>query len=104
VQTYKIDISTDAFQQIQEAYDYIRERAPQNAAVWLRKLHEDVYSLQTMPERCGLIRENDAFEEDVRQLLHLSHRIIFTVHEDQSLVKVHAIRHAAQEELKGDEF
>ena len=104
MQTYKIDITTDAFEQIQEAYDYIHERAPQNVAVWLQKLYEDVYSLRTMPERCSLIRENDAFEEDVRQLLHFSHRIIFTVDEDQSLVKVHAIRHAAQAELKGDEF
>jgi plasmid stabilization system protein ParE len=104
VQTHRIDITTDAFEQIQEAYDCIHERAPRNAAVWLRKLYEDVYSLRTMPERCGLIRENDAFEEDVRQLLHFSHRIIFTVDEDQSVVKVHAIRHAAQDELKGGEF
>lgn len=104
MQRYDVDIAPAAAEQIREAFFYIYQRSPQNAKNWLRKLYLKIDTLETMPQRCGLIRENNAFEEDVRELLHYSHRIIFTVDDDQSLVKVHAVRHAAQDDIQGDEF
>lgn len=104
MQHYDVDIAPAAADQIREAFYYIYERSPQNGQAWLRKLYQKMESLETLPHRCGAIREYDAFEEDVRELLHFSHRVIFTVDEDDSTVKVHAVRHAAQDELQGDEF
>ena len=57
-----------------------------------------------MPHRCGFIRENEAFQQDVRELLHFTHRIIFTVDEERSLVLVHAVRHASRDKMQGEEF
>lgn len=67
-------------------------------------LYDRVYSLRSMPHRFGRIREGEAFGQDLRELLHFSHRIIFAVDEERSLVSVHAVRHAALDEMQGDEF
>lgn len=81
----------------------IHNQSPQNALAWLAKLDSRIESLETMPHRCSLIRENKAFDENVRELLHFAHRIIFTVDEMRSLVFVHALRHSAQDELRRNE-
>ena len=100
---FLVDISPAALNDIRKAFHYIHERSPQNAQSWLRRLYERIDTLETMPERCGLIRECYAFEEEVRELLHFSHRVIFTVDKDRSLVQVLTVRHAARDELLGDE-
>ena len=104
MQIYKIDITADAFKQIQEAYYHIKEQSAPDAERWLSTLYERVHSLRTMPNRCGLIREKEAFGQEVRELLHFSHRIIFAVDEERSLVSVHAVRHAARDEMQGGKF
>ena len=57
-----------------------------------------------MLNRCGLIREKEAFKIDVRELRFYSHRILFTVEEDKSIVLVHSVRHGAKDGRKGLEF
>ncbi len=104
MQRYRVEVSPAAAQQINEAFDYIHLRSPQNAKNWLVKFRQQIQTLKTMPHRCGLIRENAVFKKEVRELLYFSHRILFTVDEDESLVQIHAVRHGAQSELAGDEF
>ena len=96
---YTVDVTDEVVADIQSAFEYIHERSPQNAINWLRELYIAIDTLETMPERCPRIRESEAFEEEVRNLLFHSHRIIFTVNEETSIVEVHAFRHAAQDEL-----
>ena len=102
--TYRVDIAPAASGHIEQAFLYIHERSPINAGNWLRKLYRRIDSLEKMPRRCGVIRENDAFNDEVRELLHFSHRIIFTIDEVNCIVKIHAFRHGARDELQGDEF
>lgn len=104
MQTYKVDITVDAFAQIREEYYYIREQSAGKAEQWLAKLYERVDSLRTMPHRCSFIGEKEAFEQEVRELLHFSHRIIFTIDEERSLVLVHTVRHASRDRIQGTEF
>lgn len=101
---FKIDITPEAFAEIQAYYEHIKKDSEQHAAKWLRELHQKAQSLQTMPERHGTIRENDAFDEEVHQTLHYSHRLIYTIDSDNSLVKIHTVRAAWVDELQGDEF
>jgi toxin ParE1/3/4 len=97
---YIVNITEEVDVSIRDAFAYIHERSPQNAKTWLRELYKAIDSLESMPERCPLIRENDAFEgTDVRNLIHYSHRFIFTVNDDTSIVEVHAFRHGAQNDL-----
>lgn len=96
---YAVNITPSVESAIQDAFFYIHERSPQNAATWLRGLYRAIDSLENLPERCSIIREQEAFEEEVRELLYHSHRIIFTIQEHDSLVLVHAFRHTAQDDL-----
>ena len=104
MQKFKIDITPEAFAEIEDYYEHIRKDSEQNAAKWLRELYQKAQSLQTMPERHGTIRENDAFDEQVHETLHYSHRLIYTIDVGNSLVKIHAVRAAWMDELQGDEF
>jgi len=104
VQKFKIDITPEAFTEIQVYYEHIKKDSKQNAAKWLRELHQKAQSLRTMPDRHSTIRENEAFDEEVHQTLHYSHRLIYTIDYDHSLVKIHAVRAAWMDDLQGDEF
>ena len=88
---------------IRGAFYYIHQRSPENAAAWLRGLYRAIETLETMPARCSLIREQAAFDEEVRELLYHSHRIIFTIHDEEAEVLVHAFRHSYQDDLQRPE-
>lgn len=45
-----------------------------------------------MPQRCPLARENDYFDDTLRQLLVKSHRIIFRIEEPAKIVRVLYVR------------
>jgi plasmid stabilization system protein ParE len=66
---YRVIVQPDAEAELAEAFAWLHDRAPANAERWLRGLYDAVESLEMMPNRCGLARENDAFPEEIRQLL-----------------------------------
>ncbi len=43
-----------------------------SAQAWLVKLDDGMDLLETMPNRCGFIRENKAFEQEARVSVFLS--------------------------------
>ena len=49
-----------------------------------------------LPERCALAREDEYFDEVLRQLRLKSHRIIFRVEEASKIVRVLYVLHAFQ--------
>lgn len=66
----------------------------------LRKgLLKAIQSLEKMPKRCALARENQHFRQEIRQLLYgkgrNTYRIIFTVIENQDspFVRILHVRH-----------
>ncbi len=95
---YRAIISPEAQRAIEASFEYIHCNSPRNAIKWVEGLYEAVDTLETMPERCGLIRENEAFDVDMRELLYQSHRIIFTVNEE--VVRIVFVRHAARDGLQ----
>jgi len=103
VKTYRLIITETSFLQIEAAFAYIQVQS-QNADHWLNELYDKVSSLCTMPERFGVARENDSFDLELRCLRHHSHRILYTVDQDHSIVRVHAVLHGSKEDLRGDEF
>jgi plasmid stabilization system protein ParE len=68
--TYRVIIEPPAEAELEEAYQWIARAAPQAAARWYNGLVEAIDSLESLPERCPLAPENDAFDEDIRQLLY----------------------------------
>jgi len=82
-----------------EAAMYIRDKSsPETALRWREGLMEAVYSLTKLPHRCGYARENGYVRKrELRQLLYKSHRVIYTVIDDE--VHILRVRHQRQDEL-----
>jgi plasmid stabilization system protein ParE len=102
---YRIILQPEAVEDMDTAYNYIeRQQSTEAANTWANGLMDAINSLNTMPLRCPLARENDAFRFEIRQLLYgkrsRTYRIIFTVREDT--VSVLHIRSSAQDDLKPD--
>ena len=95
---YQVVITPGIHERIERAFEYIFEQSPQNGVNWLQGIYQAIDTLETMPARCGRIREQASFEIEIRELLYHSHRIIFTIDEELMVVKVYEFRHAAQDD------
>ncbi len=91
---FQVKVDDEAWREAMRAFWRIREEAPLNAERWLQGLSDAIESLEQMPRRCALARENEFFEEELRQLVFKSHRIVFTIRGDT--VHVLFIRHVAR--------
>ncbi len=95
---YSIVILPNAEQEIEEAYLYIKNDSPINALKWYHEVYQKIQSLSLLPLRCPLAPENDFFEKEIRHLIVLNYRILFTATEDKVYI-LHA-RHGRQQWLK----
>ena len=103
---YKLIIQPLALGELEEAYCWIAERSPENAARWFNRFLDALDTLNEHPQRCGLAPENDYVEQEIRQLLYGKrsgvYRALFTVREQE--VRVLHIRHAARKTMTPDEL
>ena len=79
---YDVIIAPCAAENINEAYAWLSERNPRYAERWIEGIRTAILSLDTLPESHALAPENDAFEEEIRQLLAgrgTPWRVFFTV-------------------------
>ena len=93
---YEVVVTPEAESEIVSAFEYIYLRSPQNATKWLRALYKKIDTLEGMPERCPIARENEYFDETLRQLIFKTHRIIFRVEKAKKIVRVLYVRHGRQ--------
>jgi toxin ParE1/3/4 len=91
---YQVIVTPEAQAGIRESFTYIRERSPLNAARWLQALYTAIDSLEAFPERCPFAREREYLDEDLRQLVFKSHRVVFMVQKKEKRVYVLYVRHA----------
>ena len=91
---YHVIVTPEAQAGILEAFGYIHERAPLNAARWLQALYAEINTLERFPERCAKARECEYLDEDLRQLVFKSHRVVFAVRKEEKRVYVLHVRHA----------
>jgi hypothetical protein len=101
--TYRIDLSSIAKAEADAAFLNLSQyTAIESARVWYQGLIKAISSLETMPYRCSIARENAFFSREIRQLLYgqgkNTYRIIFTVLDDQPIptVRILNIRSTAQ--------
>ena len=79
---YTVILQPAAEEEIEEAHVFIKQQSPLNAARWFNGLVDALITLEHSPERCALAPENDVFEPEIRQLIHSSFRVLFTVREE----------------------
>jgi len=99
VKRYKVVVTAEAEFSIRESFLYILDRSALHAERWLRGLFAEIDTLETFPDRCAFARESEYLEEDLRQLLFHSHRVVFSIDQRNRTVCVHEVRHAARAAL-----
>ena len=113
-QVYAIRIAPEASAQAVAIYDRLVEQSGTNAAEqWRENLRGAWASLATLPLRCPVADENDAFQQfrpgpPLRVLVfrrgrRTVWRLLFNAHgptaDDPAFVQVHLIRHGAEARL-----
>ena len=100
MKTFRVELSTRAEFELDEAANWIAALAPEAASRWYWGIISAIGSLSAFPRRCSLANEHANFPYELRQLLYgrtRSYRAVFTIHEE--VVTVLAIRHAKQADL-----
>ncbi|MAT14424.1 MAG: hypothetical protein CMJ46_04050 [Planctomyces sp.] len=80
----------------------MRNDSPLNAVRWRKKLYEIADTLSQFPEGCSLALENEFVDFEVRQKLHGSYRILFTIAGDRVII-LH-VRHGARRSMRPDDI
>jgi plasmid stabilization system protein ParE len=102
---YQVVVTDRAVRDIDEAYSWYSERAPQAAVRWYNGLLETLESLSTYPERCSIAAESRKVIEEIRQMLYgkqRNHRVLYVIR-DRTVVVLH-IRHAARRTANTEEL
>lgn len=100
---YRIRIMPQAEADLRAIRERLDTQAPAYVDRWIEALEKQTLSLEEWPLRCALAPENDAFAEEIRQLIygrrHGRYRILFHAHGE--IVDILHIRHAAREQWSG---
>ena len=98
---FVVEVTDTAWTEIQEAYDWLAQRAPAAAARWKQGLLEAIDSLASFPTACSVAPESDYFGREIRQLLHgrrqHKYRILFEIRGKKVIVL--RVRHGARKFL-----
>jgi plasmid stabilization system protein ParE len=103
--TYRVVLTDRAARDLDEAYQWYAERAPEAAVRWYNGFLDALDSLAGNPERCPLAAESRKLSVEIRQLLYgrqRSYRALFLIRE-QTVVVLH-IRHTARREATPGEI
>lgn len=98
--TYEVRLTTRAESDLEAAYLWYREHAPDYADQWYNGFLDALESLERDPESFSLIPERDAFGFDLRHLLYGGRhrwRVIFAIR-NQTVLVLH-LRHSARRPL-----
>ncbi len=99
---FTIELSRRAGCDIEEAFSYIRARAPLNAIRWRKGLEERIQFLKQSPEAFGFAPENKDSKVEVRQRLFGKYRILYTVRGD--VIFILTVRHGARPFLPAEDL
>ena len=96
---YQVALTDRAARDLEEAYGWYAERAPEAAVRWYNGFLQALASLANNPERCAIAPESRKTDTGIRQLLYgrrRSYRALFLIRE-QTVVVLH-IRHTARKD------
>lgn len=77
--SYQVRVTAAAQRDMEDIWRYIAQDHPHKAEQFTNKLEQHIQTLETFPERCPIIPENNFLETNYRHLLHKNYRIIFAV-------------------------
>lgn len=91
---FRVRITATAERDVDEIWRFISQDSAETATAFLLELEDKVSALETLPERCSLISENELIGTQYRHLIHGDYRIIFRI--GGRIVYVLRILHSAR--------
>ena len=95
---FRVHITLTAFEEVEEAYEWLAARSPSAARRWREALLKAVDSLEVSPDRYPFAPESPYRGREIRQLLHGKrrgvYRILYEIRGD--MVHVVHVRHGAR--------
>ena len=76
---FRVRITRTAERDIEEAWTFIAQDSTEEAEKFIRRLEEQIVTLERFPERCTLISENEFLGTRYRHLLFGSYRSVFRI-------------------------
>ena len=76
---FKVEITQIAEADVAEIWEYIAQDKPEMATALVRRLEEQVGTLERFPERCPWVPENELLGADYRHLPYGNYRTIFKI-------------------------
>jgi plasmid stabilization system protein ParE len=94
---FRVIVEQEARENIRALYDELKTRNPGSSypVRWFDEIRVTIAALAESAERCGLAYEDRFFAETIRQRLHESYKVLFTIRGDH--VHVLHVRHQHQE-------
>jgi toxin ParE1/3/4 len=91
---FRVRITRAAERDIEETWNFIAHESPEAADKFVRRLEEQIETLERFPERCPLIPENEILGTRYRHLLYGSYRTVFRI--ERKTVHVIRVIHGAR--------
>ncbi len=79
IKKYQIEITKSAEEDLESIWGYISISNPQSALKFIRKIEIEVKRLETNPNRCPFIPENEITGKNYHHLVFGNYRIIFKI-------------------------
>lgn len=76
---FRVRITRTAERDIEEAWTFIAQDSSEEAENLIRRLEEQIETLERFPERCPLIPENEILGARYRHLLYGDYRTVFRI-------------------------
>jgi plasmid stabilization system protein ParE len=76
---FRVRIARTAERDIEEAWTFIAQDSSEEADDFIRRLEEQIGTLEHFPERCPLIPENETFGTRYRHLVYGNYRTVFRI-------------------------
>ena len=76
---FRVRITRAAERDIEETWNFIAHDSHEEANKFVRRLEEQIKTLETFPERCPLIPENEILGTRYRHLLYGNYRSVFRI-------------------------
>ena len=76
---FRVRIARTAERDIEEAWTFIAQDSIEEAEKFVRRLEEQIATLESFPERCPLTPENEILGARYRHLLYGNYRTVFRI-------------------------
>ncbi len=95
---FLVEVTDKALADAEEYFKYLLANSndAEVADVWSRGLDDAFASLESMPERCARVREQEFTNLQLRQVLYHSHRIVFEIRKPDHVVRVLRVYHSSR--------